>query len=109
MEIQAMGLNQLKTVLQFYREITSDLRERGIKQWDRYYPNRFIVKADLKKGNLFGIMANNQLIGAVVLDANQSKKYRSLHWEDREGKPAIIHRLAVHLSYQGKGFGNELL
>ena len=109
MEIQAIGLTEFKTVLQFYREITSDLRQKGIKQWDRYYPNRFILKEDLKKGNLFGIMKDNQLIGAVVVDANQSKKYRDLHWEDGEGKPAIIHRLAVHPSYQGMGYGKNLL
>ena len=79
MKIQEMGCNELKTVLQFYKEISSDLRQRGINQWDRYYPNRFIVKSDLKEGNLYGILADNILVGAVVMDTNQSKKYRNLY------------------------------
>ncbi|ULT54816.1 GNAT family N-acetyltransferase [Neobacillus drentensis] len=109
MEIQEIGCNKLKTVLQFYREISSDLRQKGIDQWDRYYPNRFIVKSDLKEGNLYGILEDNILVGAVVVDTNQSKKYRNLYWEDREGNPLVIHRLAVHPLYQGKGYGKKLL
>jgi GNAT superfamily N-acetyltransferase len=72
-------------------------------------PQSFYIERRFKKRNLLGIMKNNQLIGAVVVDANQSKKYRDLHWEDGKGKPAIIHRLAVHPSYQGMGYGHMLL
>ncbi|MEH7097137.1 GNAT family N-acetyltransferase [Neobacillus vireti] len=109
MEIQKIRCKELKTVLQFYREISSDLRQKGIQQWDRYYPNRFIVKSDLKEGNLYGILSDNHLVGAVVVDTNQSKKYRKLYWEDEEGNPLVIHRLAVHPLYQGKGYGKRLL
>ncbi|WP_335571210.1 GNAT family N-acetyltransferase [Neobacillus vireti] len=109
MVIQEMGLKELKEVLQFYREISSDLRKKRIHQWDRYYPNRFIIKADLKKGNLYGILSDKKLIGAVVVDTNQSKKYQELNWEDREGNPLVIHRLAVHPLNQGKGYGKQLL
>ena len=110
MEIQKIGCKELKTVLQFYREISSDLKKKGINQWDRYYPNRFIVKLDLKEGNLYGILPDhNKLVGAIVVDTNQSKKYRKLYWEDGEGNPLVIHRLAVHPLYQGKGYGKRLL
>lgn len=109
MEIQPMGLKELKEVKQFYSEITADLREKGIYQWDQFYPNRFIIKADLKKGTLFGILNGNKVIGTVVIDSDESKKYLEIKWNDVKGRPLVIHRLAVHPQYQGKGYGKQLL
>ncbi|MFK9093479.1 GNAT family N-acetyltransferase [Bacillus salipaludis] len=109
MEIQAIELIELKAVIRFYAEITADLRRKGINQWDRFYPNRFIVKSDIIKGHLFGLSTDKKIIGAVAVDTNESKKYRELKWEDEDGKPLMIHRLAVHPDYQGKGYGKQLL
>ena len=109
MDIKPIGLNQIKKVRGFYSEVTANLRKKGVYQWDRYYPNRFIIKADIKKGNLFGIMNGEKILGVVVIDTNESKKYQQLRWEDVEGRPLIIHRLAVNPLYQGKGYGKQLL
>ncbi len=109
MEIQSIGLQKITKVNQFYSEITSDLRKKGINQWDRFYPNRFVIKADLKKGNLFGILIDEKVAGAVTLDTNENKKYRNLSWEDVKGSALIIHRLAVHPQCQGIGYGKKLL
>lgn len=109
MEIQVIELNELKAMIQLYAKITADLRKKGINQWDRFYPNRFIVKTDIKKGNLFGLSTDKKIIGAVAVDTNESKKYRKLKWEDEDGKPLMIHRLAIHPDYQGMGYGKQLL
>ena len=104
-----MDLHELPEVTQFYAEVTSDLRKKGIDQWDRFYPNRFVMKNDLKNGTLFGIKEEKQLIGAIVLDKNENKQYMKLQWNDHSGRPLIIHRLAVHPIHQGKGLGKRLL
>ena len=109
MEFETIGLQELSEVNQFYSEITSDLRKKGIDQWDRFYPNRFVLKNDLKNGSLFGIKQENQLVGTIVLDTNESKQYKNLQWNDHTGRPLIIHRLAVHPFHQGKGVGKKLL
>ncbi|WP_312474840.1 GNAT family N-acetyltransferase [Neobacillus sp.] len=109
MEILSIGREELRAVNQLYAEITSDLRKKGVKQWDRFYPNRFIIKADINNGNLFGFMVGNEVAGAVVLDTNESKKYQDLKWEDCKGRPLVIHRLGVHPQYQGMGYGKQLL
>jgi ribosomal protein S18 acetylase RimI-like enzyme len=108
-KILSIGMVEFKTVREFYSDITADLRQKGNYQWDRYYPNRFIIKNDLKQGNLYGMHDGKQLTGAIVLDTNQSKKYKALNWEDVKGTPLVIHRLAVHPEHQGKGYGKNLL
>lgn len=109
MEFVSIGVQELPEVNQFYAKVTSDLRKKGIDQWDRFYPNRFVIKKDLKNGTLFGLKEDNHLIGAIVLDTNESKQYLKLQWEDPTGRPLIIHRLAVHPFHQGKGVGKRLL
>lgn len=109
MKIETIGLHALPEVTQFYAEVTSDLRTKGIAQWDHFYPNRFVMKRDLKNGTFFGMKEENQLIGAIVLDQGENKQYRKLHWNDHSGRPLIIHRLAVHPIHQGKGLGKRLL
>jgi ribosomal protein S18 acetylase RimI-like enzyme len=109
MEIETIGLHALTEVTQFYALVTSDLRKKGIDQWDRFYPNRFVMKRDLKNGTLFGFNEEDQLIGAIVLNKDESKQYSELQWNDHSGRPLIIHRLAVHPTHQGKGLGKRLL
>ena len=85
MEIHLIGLKKLKEVKQFYSVVTSDLRKKGVYQWDRFYPNRFVIKTDLKKSSLFGIQNGNKVIGAIALNTDESKKYRRIDWEDKKG------------------------
>jgi ribosomal protein S18 acetylase RimI-like enzyme len=109
MEIYRIELEKIKEVKEFYTEVIADLRRKGVYQWDRFYPNSLIISADIRKGSLFGMLNGNKLIGVVVIDTNESKKYRTIKWSDEKGRPVIIHRLAVHPQYQGKGYGKGLL
>ena len=109
MKVLPIGIVEWKSIIQFYSELTKNLRKNGVYQWDRFYPNRFTIKEDLKQGHLFGMYDGKQLVGAIVLDRKESKKYKNLQWEDVVGKPLVIHRLGVHPLYQGNGYGKMLL
>jgi ribosomal protein S18 acetylase RimI-like enzyme len=109
MEIVRMNRNDAGRLLALYRAVTADLRKAGVYQWDWFYPNRFVLKADLKRGTLFGIRGEDRIIGAVVVDRRQSGKYSGLDWSDKHGDPACIHRLAVHPGCQRQGIGKKLL
>ncbi|MCD1260112.1 GNAT family N-acetyltransferase [Paenibacillus athensensis] len=109
MDIQRLTPDMKKSVLALYTEVARRLRADGIEQWDWMYPNRFVIGSDLKSGTLYGVVENGVVIAAVVVDRKMSGAYSKLEWADRSGRPACIHRLAVHPQHQGKGLGKLLL
>jgi ribosomal protein S18 acetylase RimI-like enzyme len=109
MEMRPLQASDEKSLRALYRVVTRDLRRSGVDQWDWAYPNRFTIRADVKSGRAFGISENGTVIGAVVVNDQWSRKYASIEWTDREGRPAAIHRLAVRPDFQGKGLGRQLL
>ncbi|MBB6691634.1 GNAT family N-acetyltransferase [Cohnella xylanilytica] len=109
MQIEKLVPEDKRRLLKLYRTVTADLRKDGVKQWDLFYPNGFVVKKDLLRGTAFGIRDGGRIVAAVVVDREMSDLYGPLDWEDREGTPACIHRLAVHPELQGRGVGKRLL
>jgi ribosomal protein S18 acetylase RimI-like enzyme len=109
MNIETASINDLKSIKSLYITVTNHLRKNGVYQWDLFYPNRWVIGKDLKGGHLHAILNDGICIGAVVLNEDQSSKYASLPWSDSKGRPAVIHRLAVHPDSQGRGIGKQLL
>lgn len=109
MNIEAASINDLKSIKSLYAAVTKHLRNNGVTQWDRFYPNGFVIGKDLKSRHLHAILNDGVCIGAVVVNEDQSSKYTDLPWSDQKGRPAVIHRLAVHPDSQGRGIGKQLL
>ncbi len=109
MQIEKLGAKDKKQLIKLYSAVRSDLRRKGIKQWDFFYPNAVIIGKSLKQGETYGYRENSIIMAAVVVDREQSSKYAGLGWTDTAGSPACIHRLAVRPDHQGKGLGKRLL
>jgi ribosomal protein S18 acetylase RimI-like enzyme len=109
MTIMRLGSGHKKGVMSLFRAVTKDLQRQGILQWDWFYPNGIVIGNDLRKKNMFGLVMDDQIVAAVVLDTKQSSIYAAVQWRDVRGEPACIHRLAVRPEYQGKGLGKQLL
>ncbi|TVY10910.1 GNAT family N-acetyltransferase [Paenibacillus cremeus] len=109
MPIERLNVEDKKALLSLYRTVTSELRRGGVKQWDWFYPNGFVIGKDLSQGTVYGIRQGTELIAAVAVNREFSAQYNGLHWEDLDGAPSCIHRLAVHPALQGRGLGKRLL
>ncbi|MEM6724880.1 MAG: GNAT family N-acetyltransferase [Bacteroidota bacterium] len=92
-----------------YQACVRRMHERGIDQWDEYYPSRQQVLLDIATNTLYGVYHQDQLWGLVVLNEIQDKAYADLEWQTDAEKVLVIHRLAVHPSRQGKGIGQVLM
>ncbi|KAI7252842.1 hypothetical protein KC345_g11442 [Hortaea werneckii] len=81
----------------------------GSDQWDDSYPNRDIITADIEQGTLFVCIDNEAIAGIIVLDENQSEQYGAIEWQQQQGPHLVMHRLAVHPEFQGKGIARQLI
>lgn len=109
LKIETLGIRDKRELVALYRTVAADLNAKGLKQWDRFYPNGFVVGKDLREGHAFGIRQDGILVAAGAVDRHFNKRYAGLPWEDSAGDPACLHRLAVLPSRQGQGLGKLLL
>lgn len=86
-----------------------DMRNRDIDQWNPYYPNIEVVKADIEEGTLYVIKDEDMPIAVITLNEKQDVEYAQMEWTIIEGRFLVIHRLAVHPSHQSKGIARKLM
>ncbi|MCB0703714.1 MAG: GNAT family N-acetyltransferase [Saprospiraceae bacterium] len=104
-----LGLaTDIDSLIELYGLVTNQLQLMGLRQWHKDYPGQEIILADLHSGNLFLVEQEKRAIGVVVLDDNQHPQYADIDWKFKSGRVLVIHRLAVHPDFSGKGIAQAL-
>jgi ribosomal protein S18 acetylase RimI-like enzyme len=103
-------LAELDEILALTRACGQHMRAQGIDQWDENYPDRESLHRDLSEGSLFVYSEENALMGIVVLNEKQDEEYAQIKWSTAEAdKNLVVHRLAVHPDFQGRGIAQKLM
>ena len=84
------------------------LLDQGILQWDDLYPTAETVWTDIADRRLYLLTSSGIGRAVVTIDTKTEPQYSTVVWETVE--PAlIVHRLCVDPTFQGKGFGRQLM
>ncbi|EDP70557.1 carbon-nitrogen hydrolase family protein [Flavobacteriales bacterium ALC-1] len=102
-------LSDLETLFQIYINGKTELERKGICQWTDNYPTISLIENDLKKGILYVLKNDNEIIGAINISEEQEKEYQSINWKFNESKILVIHRLVVDPKYQKQGYARQLM
>ncbi|MEG2187808.1 MAG: type I phosphomannose isomerase catalytic subunit [Clostridia bacterium] len=96
--------NQLAEICALYQDVISDMRARGLKQWEwETYPTQEQLEAVVEAGQLYCAADHGQLAAAFALSGTLDEEYARLSWMYGV-KPATLHLLAMRHAY----FGTEL-
>lgn len=87
----------------------ASMRAHGLDQWDERYPAREDIDRDIAAGTLFLALHAAAPIGMITLNETQPPEYRPIPWLYTAGRIAVLHRLAVHADFQGRGIASRLM
>ncbi|MCI9138005.1 MAG: GNAT family N-acetyltransferase [Lachnospiraceae bacterium] len=89
--------------------VIAEMERQNIFQWDSLYPVREDFLEDIKKGELFLGLEENQLVTIYTLNQECDEEYKDGNWNCAGGAFYVIHRLCVHPDYQNRGIGKSTL
>ncbi len=108
-QIVRATFEDIPVITEMFEDCKSYLEQRGILQWDEYYPSQEYFESAFEGENLFVLKINGQILGAMVLDEWQTAEWEQADWSEVDGKPLILHSFCVHPSVQGGGNGGKML
>ena len=109
MTITKASSDSLNELFQIYLNAKEALDANHIFQWIDSYPTISIIENDLKKGVLYALEIENEIVGAINLNEEQDKEYQTIDWLFDDTKVLVVHRLVVNPTHQKKGYGKVLM
>lgn len=85
------------------------LIEKGIFQWNDFYPSKTILQNDIDLQQIWKLVVENEIIGLIVLTEIEDEEYKNVKWLTKNSKNLYIHRLAVDPKFQGKGYAQKIM
>ena len=105
--IRTAIINDLEVIASLAKIVRSDMVSKGLNQWVGDYPNIDNFRSDLDKGGLFVLVEADKIVGSCSILKENDIAYKEVVWN---GKNAlVIHRILIDPTYQGKGFGKEMV
>lgn len=108
-KIEKGQLSNLDELFQIYLNGKNELELNGIYQWTINYPTISIIENDLKKGVLYTLKKDNEIIGAINISEEQEDEYKSVDWKFDNSKVLVIHRLVINPKHQRLGYAQKLM
>ena len=109
LEFRRAGTDDLDALVALYGAAAQDMREKGIDQWDEYYPDREILAEDVESGDMTLGLLDGQLACAYVVNREYEPEYELGAWEHTEGDFCVLHRLCVNPQLQGRGLARQAM
>ncbi len=107
--IRRAKLSEISDILTITRACATYMRAQGIFQWNEHYPTKEAFVKDLNREELYVLLKDSNVIGAVVVSTLMDDEYLPIQWLTENGNNIYVHRLCVHPDHQGKGYAQKLM
>jgi ribosomal protein S18 acetylase RimI-like enzyme len=109
LEIQLAKISDLEIVEEIARACAKDMIKKNIFQWNEYYPSKNVFKNDIENQDLYVGLINSKVISCIMFSSFKDEVYTDIKWLKSDSKNLYIHRLAVHPTFQKKGFASKMM
>ncbi|SCV04633.1 LAME_0H19988g1_1 [Lachancea meyersii CBS 8951] len=103
--------DQIWSILESAREL---LKTQNIDQWQNGYPNRKVIKTDIKAGRSYVLVHEDGALaamGAILVGIDPVYTAIDGKWAESAGEEdyASIHRTAISPEFRGKGISSIMM
>ncbi|MDD3225347.1 MAG: GNAT family N-acetyltransferase [Clostridium sp.] len=109
MKIRKAELNDLKSIIDIFKNAIDVMNEGNIPQWDEIYPTSAIFKQDILKQQMYVGIENDDIVSVIVVNDEFDELYKKGDWKYKNRKFVVIHRLCVNPIYQKQGIGKTTM
>lgn len=108
MHLRLATLDDIPALMEIVRGVVPAMRASGNLQWNDDYPNPEVFEHDIAADHLWVAEVYGHVAGVTALTNDQDPEYAEATWDITQ--PAVvIHRLAVHPGFQGRGIAAALM
>ena len=101
--------NELNQIMQAYKSCVKGMIDLGIDQWDESYPNRNIIRNDLREQNYYVAILDQEIVAGIKIDQAQDPSYLEMDWHDKSNNFVVVHRLCSKTKVWNKGIGKKMM
>ena len=107
--IELANTSHLSEIKQLTEACAKAMQEKGIFQWNEFYPSREKLALDIEKEELYLLKKEGVIIGIIVLTPEMDEEYIPVQWLTSNSENLYVHRLGTHPAVWGEGFGQTLM
>lgn len=111
MEFRQAKISDLDQIVEIIELSKKYLKETKVDQWQDGYPAKEDLRRDIESGNSYVLTNKDEIVATTVISLDGESTYNSIfngEWITNEDY-IVIHRVAVHDKYKGKGIFKELI
>ena len=94
-------------ILSIYKAVKEKGKVDGTSDWNEDYPNKEILKEDLKKEQAYVLISNEDVIAAITMIEEDEPGIQTMPWT--KARACFLARLCVSPEYQGRGIGEKMM
>ncbi|MGG5461394.1 GNAT family N-acetyltransferase [Clostridium sp. B9] len=111
MRFRKSNISDLNDLVDLIEQAKKFLRENGVDQWQDGYPYESDLRNDIEEDISYVIDNGNKIIGISSISFDGEKTYENIYEGNwiTDDRYAVMHRVAVHNEFKGKGVFSKLL
>jgi ribosomal protein S18 acetylase RimI-like enzyme len=96
-------------VFSLYQNAIAVMNNRGIMQWDAFYPDEKIIREDIDSGCAYLGILDGEIVSVFAINQTGDPEYADGNWQYPDASYAVIHRLCVHPLSWREGIGRQTM
>lgn len=110
MKFRPASQADIERIMELIRQAIDHLKRCGVDQWQKGYPDRASIQADIDEQTGYLLADGTQAVGYMCVSFDGEPAYGSIDgaWKSLQDY-AVIHRMAIDDSAKGRGLASTMM